>query len=256
VANLKQISIALAIVALISYEGQIAHAQCSEPVVITLGNVIIDPCTPQRVSIPVYMTNPCPVGGLEFRFNATAPWLNFTPGDAACADTFGSRISDWEMFSGNVHAQNPAQIVISGIADMPGGDSGIYLPPGDGLIFTMHLDYNNNLVCDSSQVFVDSVGRVADPTGYVLYPVEINMDTLVVAPGPCGDNQPRGDANNSCTLNGLDVTYLVAFFKGTGPGFCCLCAGDANSSGAINGLDVTYLVGYFKGYNPPLEPCH
>jgi hypothetical protein len=255
VANLKQIPIALVIFTAMILSGRIAYGQCNETVTVDLGNVSVEPCTPQRVNIPVYMTNYCNVGGFEFRFNTTAPWLNFAPGDSACADTSGSRISGWEMFSANVHAQNSHQIIVTGIADMPAGDSGIYLPPGNGLIFTMHLNYENYLICDSSQAFIDSVGRVSDPTGYILYPVQINMDTLFVLPGDCNDN-PRGDANCSGALNGLDVTYLVAFFKGTGPGFCCLCSADANNTGNVNGLDVTYLVGYFKGYNPPPVPCH
>jgi hypothetical protein len=255
VANLKQISVALAAIALVSFGGQVAQSQCFDTVIVTLGNAYVDPCIPQRVNIPVYMTNPCRVGGFEFRFNTTAPWLNFTPGDPLCADTLGSRISNWEMFADNVHAANPHQVIISGIADMPGGIDGIWLEPGDGLIFTMHLDYENYLICDSSQVFVDSIARVADTSGYRLYPIQINMDTLFVLPGNCSDN-PRGDANCSGQLNGLDVTYLVSYFKGTGPGFCCLCSGDANSSGSVNGLDVTYLVGFFKGSNPAPLPCH
>jgi hypothetical protein len=254
VANLKQIAITLAIIALVSFGGQIAQSQCSDPVIVTLGNVSVEPCTPQRVNIPVYMNNPCNVGGFQFRINTTASWLSFTPGDSACADTIGSRIGGWEMFSANVHTQNPHQIFITAIADMPGGDT-VCLPPGDGLIFTIHLNYNNNLVCNESQAFVDSIAHVSDCTGYILYPVEMNMDTLFVLPGRCG-NCPRGDANCSGELNGLDVTFLVAYFKGLGGEICCLCTGDANNSGEINGLDVTYLVGYFKGYNAPPAPCH
>jgi hypothetical protein len=61
-----------------------------------------------------------------------------------------------------------------------------------------------------------------------------------------------GDANDSGTLNGLDVIYLVAFFKGTGPAPEMRFQGDANGNCDVNGLDVIYLVNYFKGGQAPL----
>jgi hypothetical protein len=66
----------------------------------------------------------------------------------------------------------------------------------------------------------------------------------------------RGDANGSGAANGLDVVYLVSYFKGgTPPVDICICdphgqlypAADANGSCSVNGLDVTYMVAYFKG---------
>ncbi len=65
-----------------------------------------------------------------------------------------------------------------------------------------------------------------------------------------------GDANGSGSANGLDVLYLVNYFKGGDPPpDTCMCdphgllfaAADANGSCSVNGLDVTYLVSYFKG---------
>lgn len=65
-----------------------------------------------------------------------------------------------------------------------------------------------------------------------------------------------GDANGSGSANGLDVIYLVSYFKGGDPPpDTCMCdphgplfvAADANGSCSVNGLDVTYLVSYFKG---------
>jgi hypothetical protein len=65
-----------------------------------------------------------------------------------------------------------------------------------------------------------------------------------------------GDANGSGAANGLDVVYLVNFFKGGPfPVDVCICephgqlypAADANGSCSVNGLDVTYMVAYFKG---------
>jgi len=72
-----------------------------------------------------------------------------------------------------------------------------------------------------------------------------------------------GDANNSGSLNGLDVTYGVAYFKGgPPPPYTCDCppygtwfvSGDVNASCSYNGLDITYAVSYFKGGAAP-NPC-
>ncbi len=72
-----------------------------------------------------------------------------------------------------------------------------------------------------------------------------------------------GDANNSATFNGLDVTYSVNYFRGgAAPPYSCECtpgniwfvAGDVNNSCSFNGLDVTYMVNYFKGGLSP-RPC-
>jgi hypothetical protein len=72
-----------------------------------------------------------------------------------------------------------------------------------------------------------------------------------------------GDANNSGSFNGLDVTYGVTYFKGgPPPPYSCECtaghtwyvAGDVNQSCSYNGLDITYAVSYLKGGPAPL-PC-
>ncbi len=66
-----------------------------------------------------------------------------------------------------------------------------------------------------------------------------------------------GDANMSGLVNGLDVTYLVAYLKNIGPAPDPILAGDANGSCTTNGLDVIYLVNYFKGGPEPfLGNCH
>jgi hypothetical protein len=72
-----------------------------------------------------------------------------------------------------------------------------------------------------------------------------------------------GDANNSSTFTGLDVTYSVRFFKGgPHPPYSCECtpgntwyvSGDVNGSCSFTGLDITYMVRYFKG-GPAAIPC-
>lgn len=252
-ANRKIVTIVLAAITMMVAGRQIAQGQCN--VSVTIGNITVDPCSPQRVSIPVFMNNPCPVGGFEFHIVTTQrAWLHFTPSDPACADTIGSRISNWEMFSGNVHSYADSQIIVTGIADMPGGGDSISLPPGNGLIFTIHLEFYDNNVCSTSQLIDFTLGHISDPSGYILYSNQLTPDFFYVLPGNCYDS-PRGDVNCSGQLNGLDVLYLVTFLKGQGPSYCCLCTGDANNSNSVNGLDVTYLVGYFKGANPPPAPC-
>ncbi|HBZ00339.1 MAG TPA: hypothetical protein DEO84_03355, partial [candidate division Zixibacteria bacterium] len=68
-------------------------------------------------------------------------------------------------------------------------------------------------------------------------------------------NYTVGDANNSFTFTGLDVTYSVRYFKGgPEPPYSCNCpshgvwyvAGDVNGSCSFTGLDITYMVRYFK----------
>jgi len=71
-----------------------------------------------------------------------------------------------------------------------------------------------------------------------------------------------GDVNNNGTLNGIDVTYGVSYFKGGNPPpYTCNCngsdwfvAGDVNGNCQFNGIDITYMVGYFKGGALPI-PC-
>lgn len=89
------------------------------------------------------------------------------------------------------------------------------------------------------------------------YSYEITSGTI-----PCSF-YVAGDANNSGSYNGLDITYGVSFFKGgPTPPYECECttgdiwyaAGDVNGSCSYNGLDITYGVTYFKGGPGPV-PC-
>jgi hypothetical protein len=85
--------------------------------------------------------------------------------------------------------------------------------------------------------------------------------TIYSSPSDC--NYIAGDVNNSGGTNGIDVIFMVNYFKGGDPPpYICQCtpgngwfvAGDVNNSCSFNGLDVTYLVGYFKG-GPAPAPC-
>jgi hypothetical protein len=254
--KLRPTTIILALCALIAFTMQLCYAQvdCPEETFITIGNAVLEPCTPQRVNIPVYMRNPCAVGGFSIQIMTTDPtWMSFTVGDSNAADTIGSRIGDWESFGATV--TYPFRVTVTAIADMPGGRTGVFLPPGDGLIFTIHLDFHNSLVCDTSQLINYGNTMVSDTTGYILFTTYVIRDSIYILPGACSNN-PRGDANCSGTTNGIDVIYLVNYLKGIGQSFCCLCSGDVNNNGSFNGIDVTYLVMYLKGQTPALEPCH
>lgn len=60
-----------------------------------------------------------------------------------------------------------------------------------------------------------------------------------------------GDANGDGLVNGLDVVFLVNYFRGSGPTPDPMLAADANGDCMVNGLDVLYLVAYFKGGPEP-----
>ncbi len=72
--------------------------------------------------------------------------------------------------------------------------------------------------------------------------------------GCTGDFIP-GDANASGTVNGLDVVYMVNYFKDTGPPIPApIWRADANGNCMVNGLDVVYMVNFFKGSgNGPID---
>jgi hypothetical protein len=102
------------------------------------------------------------------------------------------------------------------------------------------------------------VGHSSSPS----YQVDAGFWTGVTT-GPAGCIYIVGDANNSGTFTGLDVTYSVRYFKGgPHPPYSCECApgntwyvsGDVNGSCSFTGLDVTYMVRYFKGGPHPI-PC-
>jgi hypothetical protein len=254
VVNLKSI-ITLTACALFCFGSQISLGQeCPEPTVISIGDITLDPCNPQRISIPVYMQNPCAIGGFSLKIFCTDPsWLAFTANDPLAADTIGSRISHWDLFSAVVSPTSTYRISITGIADMPGGDTNVVLMPGDGLLFTIHMDYRDFTACDTSQLLNAGDVQISSPDAYYLYPWIVNTNYVYILPGDCHDN-PRADANCNGVLNGLDAVYLVNYLKGVGRSYCCLCSGDANNSNSVNGIDITYLIAYFKGGTPP-PPC-
>lgn len=219
-------------------------------VTVTIGGVTTAPCVADRLDIPVYISNPCEVGGFSITVSMTDPsWFEFDPNDPLAVDTIGACHTSWGSFDFGVH---PYGYNVTVTAIGPGGQN---LPPHpEGcLIFTVHGDFSNRHVSDTCQLINFGTTTVSDSTGYELLPKILVRDSLCVA--ACDSNQVRGDANSSGSLNGLDVTFLINYFKG-GASVClgCPCEGDANNSGNVNGLDVVFLVNYFKGGPAPV-PC-
>ncbi len=76
-----------------------------------------------------------------------------------------------------------------------------------------------------------------------------------------------GDVNDNGSFNGLDIVYMVSFFKGgPTPGIDChpycpnqpdpfYAAGDVNGDCVFNGLDIVYFVTFLKGWLPDIHYC-
>lgn len=235
---------------LLLFIGLFGHTSAQDStVIITIGGATTPPCDENRLDFPVYMSNPVEVGGFSIQIMLTDPsWFEFDPDDSLAVDTIGACHTTWGNFEFAVHPYGHS-VYITAIG--PGGQN---LPPGeDCLIFTIHGDFNNKLISDTCQLINFGTTQVSNATGSGNLPRTLRRDSLCVE--PCDTNLVRGDANQSGTLNGLDVTFLIAYFKG-GPSVClgCTCLGDANTSGVVNGLDVVFLVSYFKGGPAPYPP--
>ena len=65
----------------------------------------------------------------------------------------------------------------------------------------------------------------------------------------------RGDLNSDCLINGLDVTYLINYFKGRVeyPLPADIYKADINGNCRVNGIDVVYLVCFLKGGPAPID---
>jgi len=64
-----------------------------------------------------------------------------------------------------------------------------------------------------------------------------------------------GDADHTCSISILDVTYLINYIYKGGPEPNPPEAGDPNGDGNTNILDITYLINFmYKGGSPPVCP--
>ena len=114
------------------------------------------------------------------------------------------------------------------------------------------------------QILLDTahdLGEIGDDNAYGMGLIDAYDAVLRAQEHTC--HYVPGDVNSSGTFNGIDVTFMVGYFKGgTIPPYMCPCppgnewyvAGDVNGSCAFNGVDVTYAVGYFGGGPAPV-PC-
>ncbi len=149
-------------------------------------------------------------------------------------------------------------VVITGWNNNEGGD---YIVHISNSTFTL-LECNDDFCDFQSQITFDANAG----TQYLIqvggYWQDVGEGVISISrAGGCA--YVPGDANNSNSFNGLDVTYSVNYFKGgAAPSYSCECpppnswfvAGDVNGSCSFNGLDVTYMVNYFKGGAAPI-PC-
>lgn len=130
----------------------------------------------------------------------------------------------------------------------------------DGLFILPDMQWGPYDLTASATGFVPdtipNVGIFSSDTTWISF-------TLQRIPSPC--NYMIGDINNDGHFTGLDVTYMVRFFKGgPHPPYSCECplgsgnnwyvSGDVNGSCSFSGLDVTYSVRYSKGGPRPI-PC-
>jgi hypothetical protein len=86
---------------------------------------------------------------------------------------------------------------------------------------------------------------------------ERDLNLAIIGRGPA---YIPGDANGNGETNGIDVLFMINFFKGGQiPPFVLNCpphgtiyaACDVNGSCVVNGIDATYLVNYLKGSSAP-----
>ncbi|MEE9554081.1 MAG: hypothetical protein V3W18_07250 [candidate division Zixibacteria bacterium] len=216
-------------------------------VTLTIGS----PCdSSEIVGIPIYLDNPCPVGGFEMEIVLTDPNLGvyFDETNPDVADLIGSRNTEWGFFSFNVN--NPTTITVLAIG--PGG-SQPSLPPGTGLLFTVHPSLEGT-VDNCQMVRFGAIDHVFDESGYVEYGRIHEQGTLCIG---CEPSWRRGDANRSGTLNIADVITLFNHLRGSPICFGgCICTGDFNNSGSINISDVIDMFTYLKGQGEQPVPCN
>lgn len=135
-------------------------------------------------------------------------------------------------------------------------------PEGMNLTYSF-LNYPSWLQQSGDELFGVPPSGAADTSFSVIASDGDLDDTLVAAVLIIsGCDYATGDVNGSGVFNGIDVTYMVGYFKGgAAPTISCDCPpngllfvqGDVNGNCVFNGIDVTYSVGYFKGGAVPIS---
>jgi hypothetical protein len=122
----------------------------------------------------------------------------------------------------------------------------IYKAFGDDNFGLAYLRRGLNYKVSAYDADLDGFGEVINalpiPQGY-----EIKEFTL--------GSYYKGDMNADCLINGLDVTYMVNYFKGLFgyPLPDDNYKADVNGNCQVNGVDVLYLVAYLKGGPLPID---
>lgn len=224
-----------------------------DPVTLTIG----ESCDSiPRLSIPVYLNNPDSVGSFTVRiilrdYGISDPiWLAFDSEDPNAADTIGSRISYWPWF--NFWVDEPDTINV--VAYRVGYPNEVYsLPPGDGLIFTIHPVIME--IADTCQLLRFGDGCfVYDESQYIDY------DIIYVREEACSGCDPswlHGDMDRSGNISLVDVIAMISAYRGAGF-YCdtCACTGDADGNGVPVELgDVVAIIANFRTGLPVMAPC-
>lgn len=209
-----------------------------------------------RLSIPIYMNNPDSVGSFTVRivlrdYGVSDPvWLVFDSDDPDAADTTGSRISFWPFFT--FYVDEPDTIVVNA-ARIGYPEEVQSLPPGNGLIFTIHPVIIET--SDTCQLLRFGDGcLVYDESQYNDY------DINYVRGSACSGCDPlwlHGDMDRSGDIGLSDVIGMISAYRG-GIFFCigCVCMGDANGNGVpVELADVIALIGNYRTGQPDMLPC-
>lgn len=209
-----------------------------------------------RLSIPIYMNNPDSVGSFTIKivlsdFGISPPlWLVFDPEDDEAADTTDSRINYWPFFY--FYIDEPDTIVVN--AARIGYPEEVHsLPPGDGLIFTIHPVITET--SDTCQLLRYGDGCfVYDENMYNHY--SLNYVRGEACSG-CDPSWLHGDVDRSGDIGLSDVIGMISIYRGTGS-FCigCICTGDADGNGVAAELsDLIALIGNYRTGQPEMLPC-
>lgn len=209
-----------------------------------------------RLSIPIYMDNPDSVGSFTIRiiltdYGISDPlWLVFDPDDPDAADTTGSRINYWPFFS--FYVDEPDTIVVNA-ARIGYPQEAHSLPPGNGLVFTIHPFIVE--LSDTCQLLKFGDGCfVYDESQYYYYDLDyVRGDAC----SGCDPSWLHGDINRSGDIGLSDVIGMISAYRGN-VSFCngCLCIGDANGNGIpVELADVIAVISNYRTGEPEMLPC-
>jgi hypothetical protein len=204
-----------------------------------------------RLSIPVYLENPCPVGSFTFRIILPDySWLSFDPEDLEAADTTGSRINFWPFFS--FYVNEPDTIVVNA-ARIGYPEEEEPLAPGEGLIFTIHPTITEPVSECQLLRFGDGC-FVYDESQYIHFGINYVREE---ACSGCDPGWLHGDIDKSGYIGLTDVIGMISIYRGD-RSFCpgCPCIADPNGNGSPAELaDVIAIIGNYRYGDPVMLPC-